>query len=348
MLYFIVNPHSKTGKAKAIWAKIEAYIKSLGIAYEAFLTQHLWHAGQIAADLYATHASDVASGDKLTIAVVGGDGTFNEVLSGIGDFSRVILGYVPTGSGNDLARGLSIPRDSYLALHRVLSVICKDEMEQAASRSIAPLASKRALERAESLPQPKVYRMDLGNVDLADSRTGKKAARRFAVSTGIGYDAEICFYALKSKLKVVLNRIGLGKLTYLLIGFVQVLRNKRVNATLILDKKRRIPLKNLWFAAVMIQPYEGGGIKMTPEAKNDDGVLSVCTVSGIGRFAFLRTIPKVFSGKHIQMKGVGIYNCKSLELIANDARIVHTDGECNDAWNHLNVVCSERLLRIIV
>ena len=37
----------------------------------------------------------------------GGDGTLDEALQGIADFSKVNIGYVPTGSGNDFARALS-------------------------------------------------------------------------------------------------------------------------------------------------------------------------------------------------------------------------------------------------
>ena len=41
---------------------------------------------------------------------MGGDGTINEVLNGITDFSRVKMGLIPTGSGNDFTRGLKLPR----------------------------------------------------------------------------------------------------------------------------------------------------------------------------------------------------------------------------------------------
>ena len=36
---------------------------------------------------------------------VGGDGTVNEVLNGLAISERLTFGYIPTGYGNDLARG---------------------------------------------------------------------------------------------------------------------------------------------------------------------------------------------------------------------------------------------------
>lgn len=40
------------------------------------------------------------------IVVVGGDGTMNEVVDGIVSCDMVTLGYIPVGTGSDLARGL--------------------------------------------------------------------------------------------------------------------------------------------------------------------------------------------------------------------------------------------------
>jgi diacylglycerol kinase (ATP) len=46
------------------------------------------------------------------IVAAGGDGTLNEVVNGIGaNASRVRLGLIPLGTGNDLARTLGLPTD---------------------------------------------------------------------------------------------------------------------------------------------------------------------------------------------------------------------------------------------
>lgn len=55
--------------------------------------------------------------------------------------------------------------------------------------------------------------IDLGEVAWDDC----EKPRKFAISAGVGLDALVCKKALTSKLKVFLNKLHLGKLTYLLI-----------------------------------------------------------------------------------------------------------------------------------
>ena len=43
----------------------------------------------------------------------------------------------------------------------------------------------------------------------------------------------------------------------------------------------------------------GGGMKITPAAAIDDGMLDVCIVGALSRTRFLATFPKVFSGRHV-------------------------------------------------
>mgnify|MGYP007019926197 FL=1 len=53
--------------------------------------------------------------------------------------------------------------------------------------------------------------MDLGEVNFGEEK------RLFAISAGIGLDALVCKKALKSTIKDILNKIRLGKLTYLVL-----------------------------------------------------------------------------------------------------------------------------------
>ena len=81
--------------------------------------------------LYATKSAEdlqrrVSEGaDEFdTIVFAGGDGTFNLVLGGLGE-REVRLGYLPSGTANDVARSLGIPKNVKRALKVILSGRCE-------------------------------------------------------------------------------------------------------------------------------------------------------------------------------------------------------------------------------
>ena len=74
--------------------------------------------------------------------------------------------------------------------------------------------SAAALERI--LNPKKVCEIDIG-MNRMNGRS-----RRFTISTGIGFDAGICHKALASRMKNTLNKLKLGKLTYVCIALKEL------------------------------------------------------------------------------------------------------------------------------
>lgn len=69
------------------------------------------HATTAEGDAIAAAKTAVARGFDVVIAA-GGDGTLNEVIAGVSPFEkRPTIGLIPTGTTNDFARALKIPRD---------------------------------------------------------------------------------------------------------------------------------------------------------------------------------------------------------------------------------------------
>ena len=69
------------------------------------------------AGLYAKEAC----GYYDVLVVSGGDGTVNEVINAIADMpNRPQIGYIPTGTTNDLAHSLGIPKDLKKAMKIIL------------------------------------------------------------------------------------------------------------------------------------------------------------------------------------------------------------------------------------
>ena len=101
-ILFIINPISGVGKQKIAENAIEDHLEYSKFDTEIRYTEYAHHATEIAKDAVA---------EKFDIVVaVGGDGSINDVVAGLVN-SNVILGIIPCGSGNGLARHLQLPLD---------------------------------------------------------------------------------------------------------------------------------------------------------------------------------------------------------------------------------------------
>ena len=101
-IVYIINPNSGVGKKRSIAKEIRQLWKENGKSdskIEIVYTAHRGHARELA-ESYR---------NKVDIIVaVGGDGTVNEIGTGLIN-SSTALGIIPAGSGNGLARELDIP-----------------------------------------------------------------------------------------------------------------------------------------------------------------------------------------------------------------------------------------------
>jgi YegS/Rv2252/BmrU family lipid kinase len=308
--YFIVNPGSRTGKGMGLWQQLEERIKAGNIEYEVFKTAKGGDATEFAKRICAEHP------EQKRIIMVGGDGTANEIVNGLSGYENFELGYVPTGSSNDLARGFGITQDSAAALDKVL-------------------ASNTTRE------------VDHGIVEFVEG--GADAAfRKFAVSSGVGYDADICYEALNSSLKSFLNKIGLGKLIYYILGIKLIFTNKRAAVKVTVDGGKPVTYKKLLFAAAMNTQYEGGGMPMGPGADPTDGKVTVCVVHDISRIKHMLLMSSILKGKHIRHKGVELITCKSMEIEADRPLVVHTDGEFAGKHRVVRFSCVPEKVKMLV
>ena len=104
---FIVNPISGTQNKKGVSEKIVKYADNEKFDISIIPTRYAGHATEIAAQC-------AADGVDVVVAV-GGDGTINEAARAL-VHSSTVLGIIPCGSGNGLARHLHIPMDVQKAI----------------------------------------------------------------------------------------------------------------------------------------------------------------------------------------------------------------------------------------
>ena len=94
--------------------------------------------------------------------------------------------------------------------------------------------------------------------------------------------------------------------------------------TLVLDGER-IDTEAM-LVAVGNGPAYGGGMRVTPDASFDDGLLDVLILRKISTFEFLRVFPRVFKGTHVSHHAVQIRRAHTVSLEAKGI-VSYADGE---------------------
>jgi len=102
-LLFIMNPKSGLMLAPKHMAAIIEKFSAAGYLTEVLMTTEKGDARQFA---------ETYGGDADVVVVSGGDGTFNEVVDGmIYAGHKTKIGYLPTGSTNDFASSIGLPKN---------------------------------------------------------------------------------------------------------------------------------------------------------------------------------------------------------------------------------------------
>lgn len=102
----LVNPSAGGGRARKAAPRVERRLRELGLEVRRQDTRDLEHARALARE---------AAGAGETVAVLSGDGTIGAVADVLRTLPGAVLGVLPGGRGNDLARVLAIPQDPLAA-----------------------------------------------------------------------------------------------------------------------------------------------------------------------------------------------------------------------------------------
>ena len=292
--YFIINPSSSSGKHKTLWREIKEQLEKEEINYKIAATKKTGDAKRLAREA----SLQVSETNPCTIVAIGGDGTVNEVVNGLILSPFLSFGYIPTGSGNDLARGLGL--------------------------------SKEPLEALAFILHPKEKKaVRIGKIVTKDNEEEEGEKRRFIISSGAGFDAAVCHHSIQSKIKNMLNFLHFGKLTYLFMALKLLMKYPYTKAELVLDNQNRKEYqRGILFSVFMNTRYEGGGFLFCPEAEPCDDFLDICLVEKLPKLMILCVLPTAFFGKHVIFKKmVHIERCKKAVLTMEEAVPIHTDGE---------------------
>jgi diacylglycerol kinase (ATP) len=290
-----------------------------------------------------------ASADAADVVLLfGGDGTIHRHLGALVQLGLPVL-VVPAGSGNDFARAIGLPgmRDSLAAWRRFcdgaanvrridLGVISEVEPMSAVARDVV---------KADKIPTSRAnYAREMGH------------PRYFCCVAGIGLDAEVSrranllprwlrgnggyvfsllpeifrFAPLRMKIlsptengaqKFTSQKFTSQKFTsqkFTTSGSIEEDLND--HWTLVSDRPTIL-------AAFANTSTYGGGMKIAPQAKMDDGLLDVCVVGAVDPFKLFCMFPTVYSGRHLRIREVQYSRAPRVKVETEHPLDVYADGE---------------------
>lgn len=106
-IVFIINPKSGVERQKEINQAIIAHLDEHKYTHEIWQTEYAKHGTALAAE--------AAQQGAYAVVAVGGDGSVNDVVRGLMG-TNTLLGIIPKGSGNGMARTMRIPLDTSEAI----------------------------------------------------------------------------------------------------------------------------------------------------------------------------------------------------------------------------------------
>jgi diacylglycerol kinase (ATP) len=261
-----------------------------------------------------------ASSDEADVVLLfGGDGTIHRHLGQLVRLGLPVL-VVPAGSGNDFARalGLARVRDSLAAWRKFCG--------GAGNVRAVDLGVISALESAGGAPSTISQGRSAPHEPVRNSPPGP---RYFCCVAGVGLDGEVARRANG------LPRWLRGHGGYLL-SVVPTIFTFAPLPTKILAASEGDDANTGWInrsdqptilAAFANTPSFGGGMKIAPRAKMDDGLLDVCIVGVVDPFKLFCMFPTIYSGGHLNIKEVEYFQATRVRVETEHPLDVYADGE---------------------
>lgn len=107
----LMNPSAGRGRAAQVRSAVQEYLRGQGAAADIV--------GTGSAEEMRRRAAEARGAGYTHVVALGGDGTFHQILNGAFG-SDAVLGLLPAGGGNDIARALELPADAIAAAHTLL------------------------------------------------------------------------------------------------------------------------------------------------------------------------------------------------------------------------------------
>jgi diacylglycerol kinase (ATP) len=290
----IVNPASAGGATGREWP---ALAHALATHFGPFNCAFTTRAGE-----GPSIAEREARRGRRFIVACGGDGTINEVANGIleAGAKTTELGILPSGTGGDFRRTLQIP--------------------------------SRASDAARVLRTGKTRTIDAGRVTYIN-HDGEEESRFFLGVSSCGLSSKVIEQVKKESdgwvPQALRSRAFSGRLSFAAATLQKTLSSENTALRIQLDERteRRITVVNFCVANAR---YFGGGMKIAPEAKINDGQLDCIVIGDLSALAILSNGYKLYTGTHLNLEQV--YQAHARRVLVRPAKegqhvALEVDGE---------------------
>ena len=243
------------------------------------------------------------SSEADVILIFGGDGTVHRHLPQLVKLQLPVL-VVPCGSGNDFARALNLGsvKDSLAAWRRF------------------------------SAGGNNVRTIDLGVITASAPHDPSRypapsTPHYFCCVGGVGLDGDIARRANQLPRWVRGHGGYVLSLLPALLGFapfpmkISAAENSRAGQFVVRSEAPTV------LAAFANTPAYGGGMKIAPDARFDDGQLDICIVSDVDKFKLFCLFPTVYFGRHLSIPEVEYFRAQRLRVETEKPLDVYADGE---------------------
>lgn len=250
-------------------------------------------------------ACEAASSGADVVAGAGGDGTLHEIGNGLMRFSAANMPGRPAAETSGVAIEETNPSPKLLRLPRL---------------GVIPVGTGNDFSRALgigtdlSLAVRTLFHGAPRALDL-----GKAQDRYFLNVAGCGFDAAVA------------DRINRGfgflrgRTAYLAAVVETLIRYRAAPLRLTIDGKTH-EMRAMLCSVANATSY-GGGMKIAPDAKIDDGLFDLCILREAGRIEFLSAFPRVFRGTHVTHPKVTMLRARIVKIESESPLPILMDGE---------------------
>ena len=280
-IHMMVNPYSGKKRGEKIAKQARDLFENQSISVNTYLSSYSGELIEISSKL-ETKDSDV-------IAVVGGDGSLSEVITGLmmaGKTCRV--GLIPAGTGNSMANDLRIK-----STEDAVSRICKGHYQT----------------------------LDLAKVDMIAGLPGNESGEltRYSanlVTWGLGVDSTIKAEKMR----------WMGSIRYDVGILMAIMANNRRHATLTIDGH---PVEDDFTLFLIQNSQTGGSLlPLAPGASLDDGLMDIGILKKMKRGQILKAFGQLKKeGRHVFHPRVDYHRFKTLEINTPKPTAINVDGE---------------------